>query len=93
MYTCVRFTLRGRVQGVFFRATTRDKALELDIQGWVRNISTGQVEILACGEPENVDELQKWLWQGPKFAKVTDVASELVTGEFDVEGFEVRRDG
>ncbi len=93
MHSCIRFTVTGRVQGVFFRATTRDKALELGIQGWVRNISTGQVELLACGEPESVDELQKWLWQGPKFAKVTDVTLEVVTYELDFDGFVVRPDG
>jgi len=95
MRTCCKFTVTGRVQGVFFRASTRDKAQQLGISGWVRNTRNGQVELLACGEPGSIQELKNWLLQGPKFAKVTDVESEVLSdvGVDDFQGFVVRRDG
>ena len=90
-----RFTVSGRVQGVFFRASTRDKAQQLELNGWVRNLSTGHVELVAWGDQKNVEKLKQWLWQGPKFAKVTEVKSEYLSETtIDIhEGFEVRRDG
>lgn len=93
MPTCCRFTVSGRVQGVFFRASTHDKAQQLGINGWVRNTRNRKVELLACGKPQNIEELKNWLWQGPKFAKVTDVQTEVVSDVYDLQGFEVRRDG
>ncbi len=95
MYQCFRFTVSGRVQGVFFRVSARDKAQQLGLNGWVRNIRNGQVELLACGKPESIEEFKSWLWQGPKFAKVTEVKSEIVSdaGVDGLQGFEIRRDG
>jgi len=83
------------VQGVFFRVSARDKARQLGLNGWVRNLSTGHVELVACGDQQNVEKLKQWLWQGPKFAKVEDVKSEILsgTGIDGSQGFEVRRDG
>ncbi len=93
MPTCCRFTVTGRVQGVFFRASARDKAQQLGVSGWVRNTRNGQVELLACGEQESIEELENWLWQGPKFAKVEGVESVVVSDVDGMEGFEVRGDG
>ncbi len=90
---CYQFTVSGRVQGVFFRATTRDKAQQLGLNGWVRNLRTGGVELLACGDRKDIETLEKWLWHGPKFAKVEDVTSEVVSDVSALQGFEVRRDG
>jgi acylphosphatase len=92
---CYRFSVRGKVQGVFFRASTRDQASRLGLTGWVRNLSSGDVELLACGDREKIDMLSNWLWQGPRNAKVTDVITEKLPGsEADVQqGFKVRRDG
>jgi len=95
MHQCCRFSVRGRVQGVFFRAATRDKALQLGLHGWVRNLSTGHVELLVNGEQENIEKLEQWLWQGPKFAEVDEVKSEIL-GDADVDDtkeFYVRGDG
>ncbi|NOY16880.1 MAG: acylphosphatase [Gammaproteobacteria bacterium] len=94
-HQCCRFTVSGRVQGVFFRVSARDKARQLGLNGWVRNLSTGHVELVACGDQQNVEKLKQWLWQGPKFAKVEDVKSEILsgTGIDGSQGFEVRRDG
>ena len=64
----------GRVQGVFYRASTRQKALELGVTGYARNLPDGRVEVLACGESAAVDALCEWLWQGPPHAVVSMVS-------------------
>lgn len=92
---CCRFSVSGRVQGVFFRASTREVAIRLGLSGWVRNLSCGDVELLAYGDRKSIDKLGKWLWRGPQFAKVAKVESEILS-ETSVDaqkGFEVRRDG
>ncbi len=68
---CVRGTVTGRVQGVFFRASTRDAALSLNLTGWVRNLPDGRVEFLACGESGKIQTLCEWLKHGPPHANVT----------------------
>ena len=68
--------IRGRVQGVFFRRSARAKAREFGLLGWVRNAEDGNVEILAEGEPEKIDEFLKWCREGPPFAKVDNVTVE-----------------
>ncbi len=94
-HECFRFTVHGRVQGVFFRASTRDKARQFDLNGWVRNNTSGEVELIACGEAGNIDKLREWLWQGPKFSKVIEVESQRLPDNkmADMSGFEIRRDG
>ena len=74
--SCTRYVVSGRVQGVFYRATTRDIASELGLVGWVRNQAEGSVELLACGSNESLNQLERWLWDGPKFADVTAVSVE-----------------
>src|SRR4030042_5488799 len=63
----------GFVQGVFFRASTRERAAELRLGGWVRNLSDGHVEVLAEGEQGDVEQLVRWLWEGPPGAEVENV--------------------
>ncbi len=75
---CVRCTIAGHVQGVFFRATAREVALKLGIAGHARNLPDGRVEVLACGQPEAVHQLCDWLRRGPPQAQVTNVACETV---------------
>ena len=60
----------GRVQGVFFRASTKEKAEKFDIKGTVRNNMDGSVSIEAEGEEKNLQEFIEWCKQGPKFANV-----------------------
>jgi len=71
--TCRRYLVRGRVQGVFFRASTRDQARALGLVGWVRNLPGGGVEVVACGGPDRLARLEAWLWDGPPLAAVTAV--------------------
>lgn len=65
-----KIIVTGKVQGVFFRVSTAEKAKSLGLTGWVRNMSSGQVEILACGQKGNVQALVDWCHQGPKEAQV-----------------------
>ena len=68
--------MRGRVQGVFFRAETQDRARSLGLAGWVRNANDGSVEAVLEGERERVDTLLRWCRRGPALAEVEDVEVE-----------------
>jgi len=70
---CVRYIVSGRVQGVFFRASARDQAVRLGLDGYARNLADGSVEVLACGREAAIAELERWLHQGPPLARVTSV--------------------
>ena len=72
-----RYRVRGRVQGVSFRAFTRVEALSLGLTGQVRNLVDGSVEVLAIGTPEALTSLESWLWRGPPAALVDAVELEL----------------
>ncbi|MBW2128843.1 MAG: acylphosphatase [Deltaproteobacteria bacterium] len=81
----IRLVIEGRVQGVWFRDSTRRKAEALGVWGWVRNRPDGTVEVLAEGEAEKVRELVSWCHRGPSHARVTRVheTEEPWQGEFD----------
>ncbi len=70
---CMRFLVRGRVQGVFFRASTRRKAMDLGLCGYANNLPDGGVEVVACGQAGGLRELETWLWEGPPMARVLEV--------------------
>ena len=70
----VRVVISGRVQGVFFRSWTVDRADLRGLDGWVRNRSDGTVEALFAGPEEAVDRMLEACWRGPDYATVTDVA-------------------
>ena len=70
---CRHFLVSGHVQGVFYRASARDVARGLGVTGWVRNLSDGQVEAVACGPESALDELERWLHRGPAHARVASV--------------------
>ena len=74
-----RFRVTGRVQGVFFRASTARQARRLELTGYARNCTDGSVEVLVYGRPEAIAELGKWLWQGPPVSSVSDVVRDEVT--------------
>ncbi len=86
----VRIVVRGRVQGVFFRAATAQEARGLGLCGWVRNRSDGAVEIAAEGARRNLDMLLAWAHRGPSAAHVTEVEAEWSAYAGDRHGFEVR---
>ena len=90
MADCVRYFVSGRVQGVSFRASARDQALRLGLDGYVRNLADGRVEVLACGDEEALRSLEEWLWSGPPAADVDDVGSRSEGGADAPSGFLVR---
>jgi acylphosphatase len=73
-----RCYVSGRVQGVFYRASTRQRAIELGLRGYAKNLPDGRVEVLACGDPAAVAKLCDWLWFGPPAAQVSGVEIEDV---------------
>lgn len=77
MTATARFLVSGRVQGVFYRASTREQALALDLTGMARNLVDGRVEVIACGAPEAIDRLERWLHRGPPAARVEQVLREV----------------
>jgi acylphosphatase len=84
MKTRMHVVISGRVQGVFFRASTAEKADELGLTGWVKNTPDGSVEAVFEGEEGAVDEMLAWCHQGPPHAKVINVSAtvEPFTGGF-----------
>ena len=71
-----RLVVHGRVQGVFYRGWTVETARAIGVTGWVRNLRTGEVEILACGEPDAVQALIDRCRIGPPAAEVSRVDVE-----------------
>lgn len=85
----IRIRVTGLVQGVFFRAWTKQKANELGVAGWVRNASDGSVEGHLQGDKTSVQQLVDLLHQGPPSAQVSKVDVEVADPEA-TDGFEVR---
>lgn len=75
---CIRCFVSGRVQGVWYRASTQEEAKALGLMGWARNLPDGRVEVLACGDREKLQQLYAWLQKGPKLAQVSEVTYEEV---------------
>jgi acylphosphatase len=69
----VQVLISGRVQGVFFRASTRDQAVFLGLTGWVRNLPDGRVAAIFEGDREKIDSMLVWLQEGPQYAAVDEV--------------------
>lgn len=76
-----RFLVSGVVQGVFYRAATREHARQLGLTGHARNLPDGRVEVIAHGKPEALDALERWLRQGPPAARVDGVERAAFEGE------------
>jgi acylphosphatase len=81
-----RFIVSGRVQGVFYRASTREQAMALGLSGYAKNLDDGRVEVVAIGQPPCIDKLERWLRQGPSGARVDEVQCEDCE-ELDIVGF------
>ncbi|RYY54361.1 MAG: acylphosphatase [Chitinophagaceae bacterium] len=74
----IRIRVTGKVQGVFYRKTAKDRAIELGVTGWVRNEDDGSVTIEATGDPEQLINLVAWCADGPPRAIVEDVKVENI---------------
>ena len=86
---CKRCLVSGLVQGVFFRATTREQAQQLGVTGYARNLPDGRVEVMACGADDRVAALCTWLQSGPPRARVDACDCEHVAGR-SCTRFEIR---
>jgi acylphosphatase len=71
-----RFVVRGKVQGVFFRASAREHAMALKLTGHARNLLDGSVEVVVYGEAAAIDKLEVWLHDGPDSAEVNELYRE-----------------
>jgi len=87
----VRLRVHGIVQGVWFRASTRETALAHGVKGWVRNTPDGCVEAFAQGEDSAVDALVAWCRQGPAGARVDRVDVSPADPDPGLDGFHIRR--
>ena len=86
---CIRCYASGKVQGVWYRANTKEQADLLGVTGWASNLPDGRVEVVACGDIDKLERLHEWLKHGPPLANVTDLSyEELPWQEF--KGFETR---
>ena len=86
----IHIFVTGRVQGVFFRQSTKVVAIKNNVNGWVRNLDDGRVEIVGEGEESNINSFIDWCKTGPANSRVDEfeLSVENSTGEF--ENFEVR---
>ncbi|WP_044873848.1 acylphosphatase [Pseudomonas sp. LFM046] len=87
---CLHGFVNGKVQGVYYRQSTQEQADHLELDGWVRNLADGRVEVLMEGEEEAVRALAAWLEQGPPDAQVTEVVLQEQPLQ-GITGFIVRR--
>jgi len=78
MKVCFQVHVSGTVQGVFFRASTQQQAIEYSISGYAKNLADGDVELMICGDQENVEAMLQWLQHGPENAEVKELQSKQV---------------
>jgi len=76
MYKTISITVTGKVQGVFFRQSTREKAKDLRLKGYVQNMQDGSVNIIVTGNAEQLDQLIEWCHHGPPKAVVATVETK-----------------
>lgn len=86
----VHLIIKGRVQGVFFRATAKDVADEIGVKGWVKNTEEGNVEIMATATDKQLQKFMDWCKAGPRKAIVTDVVLTKMPDE-NFEEFKIVR--
>lgn len=86
----VHVIVEGRVQGVFFRAHTREEAVRLALSGWVRNVHDGSVEAVVEGDDEAVSRMIAWFRQGSPMSRVTAVMATEEDRDGSFAGFEIR---
>lgn len=90
-WTAVKVFIAGTVQGVFFRASAQERANDLGLGGWVRNMADGRVEVFAQGPKDMLDIFLHWLQDGPTAAEVKDVHHIEAAIQPGFVSFEIRR--
>ena len=86
----IHISVNGRVQGVFFRQSTRVMAIKNNVTGWVRNLDDGRVEIVAEGEESNINALADWCKTGPANSRVDEFELSEEHSTTELKFFEVR---
>lgn len=86
----IQLIIKGKVQGVYFRASAKQLADQLGLNGWVYNATGGEVEIVVSGSPEAVEQFIKWCRKGPALADVQDVLVRECMQQESQEGFRIR---
>jgi acylphosphatase len=87
----VHLKVHGRVQGVYFRASTVEEARRLRLTGWVMNCPDSSVEVVAEGEREQLEKLVSWCRSGPPGARVREVRAEWEASKEEFQGFFIKR--
>ena len=87
----IHLKINGRVQGVYFRASTVEQARRLGLTGWVMNCPDSSVEVVAEGKREELEKLINWCRKGPPGAQVKEVRSEWEDSTDEFQGFVVKR--
>ncbi len=87
----IHLLIIGKVQGVFFRASTKDEAIKHGIKGWVQNKQNGDVEVLASGEEKNLEEFVKWCHKGPSKAIVKNVVISKINEPY-LHDFHIKKE-
>ena len=87
----VHLKINGRVQGVYFRASTVEQARRLGVAGWVMNCRDSLVEVIAEGEREQLEKLVRWCHGGPPGAQVKEVRAEWEVSKEEFQGFFIKR--
>ena len=90
MKKCVHVLISGRVHGVWFRASTKSKAEQLDLKGWVRNTSHGKVEAVFEGGEKQINEILEWCHIGPPLARVDNIEVKKQNPTDSFDGFSIR---
>ncbi|MCK4650513.1 acylphosphatase [Candidatus Pacearchaeota archaeon] len=91
MKKAARFVVQGTVQGIFFRQFVKEHAEDLKLRGFVRNLESGEVEVVVEGEAENLDRLLGFLKKGPSHAQIRNVKVEERKWSGDFEEFKILR--
>jgi len=88
----IHLLIKGKVQGVFYRASAKDMAIKLGLKGWVKNTKEGDVEITVQGPDDLLKEFVDWCYKGPPSAQVTEIEKEELAEE-TFQDFRIRKDG
>ena len=87
----IHLLIKGKVQGVFYRASAKEEADRLHLTGWVKNTREGHVEVLASGPEEDLRLFAEWCKKGPERAVVSDLIVDEVTAQVSSAGFSILR--
>ena len=78
MNVCYIAHVSGKVQGVYYRVSCQQEAIDLGLSGYARNLADGDVEVLICGQQSQVDKMLEWLKDGPEQAEVSNVLQKQI---------------